>query len=287
MIENQRNVEFLTFSGGEEHVQIKQDNSVSATYDFNVELHSSENIMRFFMCLEALNEEFRLREVIGNVNVKMHYLPYARQDRHCAPGQAFSLKVFLHLLREMVFICENINFLFNVLDVHSNVAKELAEQLNLNINFISQLDYIRANYELNNYFKENVDLIVCPDKGAYKKSDEISSEYNISLLECFKTRDPKTGYISNIEFLCSKTDLANKIKGKRLVIPDDICDGGMTFILLAKELRKYEPKSIDLLVSHGIFSKGIEPLKEYIDDVYAINCMNEDLRTTHYYRVES
>ena len=38
---------------------------------------------------------------------------------------------------------------------------------------------------------------------------------------------------------------------------DDLCDGGATFILLAKELLSKGAKEVHLFVSHGIFSRGL------------------------------
>jgi len=43
-----------------------------------------------------------------------------------------------------------------------------------------------------------------------------------------------------------------------LLIVDDICDGGGTFTLLAKAICEVKPDcNIDLVVSHGIFSRGL------------------------------
>lgn len=52
------------------------------------------------------------------------------------------------------------------------------------------------------------------------------------------------------------------LNDKNILIVDDICDGGATFMLLTKDLYKRGAKSINLFVTHGIFSKGLKPLKE-------------------------
>ncbi|RYF48025.1 MAG: phosphoribosyltransferase [Cytophagaceae bacterium] len=59
-----------------------------------------------------------------------------------------------------------------------------------------------------------------------------------------------------------------RLGGFESLIVDDICDGGGTFIGLAAELRKLNPERISLAVSHGIFSKGIDPLTNWLDHVY-------------------
>ena len=53
--------------------------------------------------------------------------------------------------------------------------------------------------------------------------------------------------------------------GRNCLIVDDICDGGGTFIPLAKKLKNAGAKTVTLYVTHGIFSKGLDPLKEHID----------------------
>lgn len=54
-----------------------------------------------------------------------------------------------------------------------------------------------------------------------------------------------------------------------LVVVDDICDGGRTFVELAKAIREAGyTKELRLCVTHGIFSAGLQPLECY-DKIYA------------------
>ncbi|MAX71916.1 MAG: hypothetical protein CMC76_12600 [Flavobacteriaceae bacterium] len=58
------------------------------------------------------------------------------------------------------------------------------------------------------------------------------------------------------------------LQGKDCLIVDDICDGGGTFIGLAKELKKHNAGNLYLAVSHGIFSKGLEELNQYFTKIF-------------------
>ena len=78
-------IEFLTFSDGAEHVQLDPDDTYTSM-DLHVNLNSSQNIMRFFLLLEAVHKIQEEDGHICNLTVSMPYVPYARQDRHCAPG---------------------------------------------------------------------------------------------------------------------------------------------------------------------------------------------------------
>ena len=65
-------------------------------------------------------------------------------------------------------------------------------------------------------------------------------------------------------------------KDVKFVIVDDICDGGRTFTEIAKAIRDQLPNAkIYLIVTHGIFSAGEEPLKEYFEHVYTTNSVKE------------
>jgi ribose-phosphate pyrophosphokinase len=58
----------------------------------------------------------------------------------------------------------------------------------------------------------------------------------------------------------------------KYVIVDDICDGGRTFIELAKVIiAQNQEAKIYLVVTHGIFSAGFSELTNYFDGIYTTN----------------
>jgi ribose-phosphate pyrophosphokinase len=64
---------------------------------------------------------------------------------------------------------------------------------------------------------------------------------------------------------------------KDLFIVDDICDGGGTFINIARIIKENEQFKgrIYLIVTHGIFSRGFEDLAEYFNGIYTTNSISE------------
>jgi ribose-phosphate pyrophosphokinase len=77
----------------------------------------------------------------------------------------------------------------------------------------------------------------------------------------------KTGNILHTEI--PVLDQHNDLK---YIIIDDICDGGRTFVELAKAIKAGRPTAkIYLIVTHGIFSAGYDQLSEYVDRVYTTN----------------
>lgn len=65
------------------------------------------------------------------------------------------------------------------------------------------------------------------------------------------------------------------VKDKNLLIIDDICDGGGTFIQLAEKLKGLGAAKIGLFVTHGIFSKGYKDLNKWFDKIYSCDTYRE------------
>lgn len=119
--------------------------------------------------------------------------------------------------------------------------------------------------ENNNFY------LISPDAGSNKKIYDLAKSigYDGEIIRCDKLRDIPTGQI--IETIVYKNDLG----GKDAIIVDDICDGGKTFIELAKVLKEKNVGKIYLVVTHGIFSAGFDSLGEYFDGIYCTNSVKD------------
>ena len=107
----------LIFSGGEVHVNCNLLGRRDAEGIIVARLQSSDDIMELLLLTDALREQG-----FDHIDLFMPYIPYARQDRYCAGGDAFSLKVFAGLVNSRDF-AEVI-----VLDPHSDVATALIDR---------------------------------------------------------------------------------------------------------------------------------------------------------------
>ena len=70
-----------------------------------------------------------------------------------------------------------------------------------------------------------------------------------------------------LHLMNSPEEVFGDVTGKSVLIADDICDGGRTFIELAKVLKERGAAHIHLHVTHGIFSKGKAVFEGLIDTV--------------------
>ena len=184
--------------------------------------------------------------------VHIDFLPYGRQDKDISNMSTFGLSTFMRMLA-----CMRIGGVVTV-DVHSDVAKTTA--IREGLNFISVFPYA----EISNAIKASESEVLCfPDKGAMARYHR---HFDQPAVYCEKVRDQLTSEILSLE-LKSEID----ITGKNVIIIDDICDGGRTFIEVTKLLRSKTVGRVTLYVSHGIFSKGTKILLDSgIDMLYTL-----------------
>jgi ribose-phosphate pyrophosphokinase len=245
----------FTFKGGEEHIEIDKTNdntSVIITHRIN----SSSALMRVILANDALR-----RLGYREVHLYIPYLPYARQDRVMVEGEPLSIRVFADLINACKFDS------VTVLDPHSDVGPALIDRIIVDTNH----EFVEESFESlvkKQGHRSSEIAVISPDAGAYKKiyktCEKIQHRFSGTIISANKVRNLKTGVIQSLTF---DGDVANKV----CVIIDDICDGGRTFIELAKQLKSQGAKRVYLIVTHGIFSYGVEPLKEHLDGVFSTN----------------
>jgi len=194
-----------------------------------------------------------------NLVLLVNYFPYGRQDRVCNTGEPHSLKVIATLINSCGF-----NRVY-VVDPHSDVIEALLD----NVEIIT-MDHIVFAAD-GGPFTE-CDAYVSPDGGAYKKVSKAGQVLGKPIIRADKIRDTMTGALSDFEVYI------DDLTGNEVVILDDICDGGGTFIGLAKKLREKGAAKVTLYVTHGMFTKGVKILLESIDEVwcYQYNGPDED-----------
>lgn len=221
------------FSGGELHVNFEPPAGCfwdSAT--IYAQILDANGILALLSIKEILDSQ----KLDCNISLKMLYIPYARQDRRCATGDAMSLKVFTRLINSLNF------YKVFVADPHSDVATNLIDNV---VEQFSQADIVRR------VASREGKTLVAPDFGATKKIEKVSNKFKLPVIQGFKTRNTSTGELSGFGYY-------GDVTGKDLLIVDDICDGGGTFLGLAKELYKGGASSVELCVTHGIFSNGVD-----------------------------
>jgi ribose-phosphate pyrophosphokinase len=211
-------------------------------------IQNSNDVMELVLAKDALERFDRTP-----IRLVLPYVPYARQDRACNPGESFSLKAFARVINSLGF--DEVV----VIDPHSDVTAAVFDRVTVK----TQLDVVNSYRELVVRVLRGVTL-VSPDVGANKKTATLAKYFgHARFIRADKLRDLATGEILETIVYC------DDLKGQDVMIVDDICDGGRTFIELAKALRAKNAGKVLLYVTHGMFTKGTKVLyNSGIDEIW-------------------
>lgn len=264
--------ESFIFNGGEIQVKIDKVNILEAlgrqqfkNIDIKANITKPHELMKLTLIKDALDNIFTFWAKKPSYQLNMPYVPYARQDRVMQPGEALSIKVLANIINMLKFDVVHIT------DPHSDVTPALINNVDVipqDLAFWWTVDGNKDFRKAFNYAEKKA--IVSPDAGASKKAFKIAEKLGVeTFCTGTKHRDVKTGEITHTSVDTGGADLT----GYTVLIPDDICDGGRTFVELAKVLKeKHGVKSVILYVTHGIFANGIKYLHDNgIDAVFSYN----------------
>lgn len=192
-----------------------------------------------------------------DITLFMPYIPNARQDRVKMNEDVFTLKYFAEFINSLNFAK------VVVIDPHSSVSEALFD----NIEVLSPGKYIdKALVDI--YTQTNNESLMAfyPDEGAMKRYALGSPmKYAFGI----KRRNWGNGKIVGLDVAGD----VDAIKGKNIIIIDDISSRGGTFYHSAKKLKELGANKIYLYVTHcektilegEVFSSGL------IEKVYTTN----------------
>lgn len=173
------------------------------------------------------------------------YLPAARADR----GTPFGAKVYANMINaagldEVV-----------VFDPHSPVAPSLVQNVRIVYSAEVLAEVLREAGEADSYR-----AVLAPDKGAVERASKAADALGLPLFTATKTRDFDTGKLTSFE-------VPQLPRSGRILVVDDICDGGGTFRGLATAAGIGRDR-LGLWVSHGIFSGAAGELTGHFAQIF-------------------
>ncbi|WP_109483283.1 ribose-phosphate diphosphokinase [Paraburkholderia sp. C35] len=247
----------LRFPGGEMHVTVAS-NVLADELQIAAHLPDSDAVMTLLMVTDALRRAY----MGAPMALVMPYVPYARQDRVANIGEALSAKVFCDLINAQRYSRVTIQ------DPHSDVVAALLDRVVID----DPLPALRRALEK----AGTRPALVAPDAGARKRVLKLAKQLELDVVFADKMRDTRTGAITG-------TQVQGDLPDTPLLVVDDICDGGRTFTELADALRERQiaqgiDRELYLYVTHGIFSKGLDPLLARFAAVFARNNWTRDPR---------
>lgn len=197
-------------------------------------------------CLWSLARQLKNRYPDKKFILTIPYIPHARQDRRVS-GKLFTLKYFAELINKMDF------YKVYVLDPHSDVSLALIDRVDLM--FTTFVPVAREDVK-SKYGKFRT---MYPDAGAAKRYASLEGVENPIIGD---KRRGENGRVSSFELLNFEDGT------ETVLIRDDICSYGGTFVAAAKALKERGVKNVALLITHceNNITKG--EVFDWIDDVY-------------------
>jgi ribose-phosphate pyrophosphokinase len=181
------------------------------------------------------------------------YLPFARADRRFVDGDCYGLGVFAKIINAL-------DAPVVTLDVHSHKSHEEFRNL-VDVAALPLIGEAVTQFAAQQKAKHLT--VLFPDAGAGKRYvlPARIGDVHIQVLQCLKKRDPVTGKLKDFQVPEQSEFLSKEGLPSAVLIVDDICDGGGTFIGIADALKDYG-LHLGLYVTHGIFAKGLSNLQQ-------------------------
>jgi ribose-phosphate pyrophosphokinase len=251
------------FPGGEIHFKLK---NVIVTDNLHIitNLNTAEDIIFLLIVTDTIKKDCTYTKL----TLKIPYMPYQQADRNFSSGECFSLKTITNLINSMKF---DKVYIF---DPHSDVTPALIDNCVVIDNteyIIKVLRDLHFKKHIESNLTQNIDdlVIVSPDAGAYKKIFKLCENIGFKgeIVTCSKSRNHDTGVLT---IQVPKFD-----EYKSVLIIDDICLAGNTFLNIRKEIPN---EKVFLAVSHGIFNDNIDKLQEAFDGIYSTNSRGDEIK---------
>ena len=166
--------------------------------------------------------------------LNLPYVPNARMDRVKNSEEVFTLKAFADTINWLGF--EEVR----ISNPHSTVSEALFDRVVVDFECV----YGDVKYILQTSLNK-IDVIFFPDEGACKRYSDLLAPLGLPVAFGIKKRDWKTGKILGI-------DIAgyDELKGKNILMVDDICSYGGTFYYSALKLKELGANDISCYVTH-------------------------------------
>lgn len=257
------------FPDGQQSIELTGDGrgNFSFLQGMDVKISSRMNSFKDLELIICANQALR-NHGVNSVSLHIPYLLGARSDRQFTAGGVNYLKqVICPIINSQKFDS------VVVLDPHSDVTEACLDNF-VKADNTTIVRHALTDIDNRNDARERV-VLVSPDAGSLKKIYHVAETFDIDKIAiAAKHRDVRTGKITHTEV--PNLPISLREEEMKYVIIDDICDGGRTFIELAKAIREQRPTAqIYLIVTHGIFSAGFLELSKYVTKIYCSNSYSD------------
>ncbi len=222
-------VQFSRYSDGEFQPSFEESIRGARIFIIGSTNPSSENLMEMLLMLDAAK-----RASARHITAVMPYFGWARQDRKDKPRVPIAAKLVAKML-ETAGATRIIT-----MDLHADQIQGFFEK---------PVDHLFASTLFLPYLKGlNLDnlCIASPDMGGSKRAYAYSKALECDVVICYKQR-AKANVISHME-------LIGDVKGKNVVLADDMVDTAGTLTRAADLMMERGAESVRAVTTHGLLS---------------------------------
>jgi len=183
--------------------------------------------------LQILSIISEVKKISSKIYAIMPYMGYARQDRQFLNGEIATMSVVAKML-QAAGAKKAI-----VVDIHSKTALRHFKIPTENVSAIPELAKYLKKLKLKN------PIVVSPDTGGSLRAKKFADILKSDFITLKKSRNRKTGKVS---IQSTKAD----VKGKDLIIVDDIISTGGSVVKATQFLKKQKCKRVFVVCTHGL-----------------------------------
>ena len=183
--------------------------------------------------LQILSIISEVKKISSKIYAIMPYMGYARQDRQFLNGEIATMSVVAKML-QAAGAKKAI-----VVDIHSKTALRHIKIPTENVSAIPELAKYLKKLKLKN------PIVVSPDTGGSLRAKKFADILKSDFITLKKSRNRKTGKVS---IQSTKAD----VKGKDLIIVDDIVSTGGSVVKATQFLKKQKCKRVFVVCTHGL-----------------------------------
>jgi len=189
--------------------------------------------------LQVLSIISQVRKASSKIYAIIPYMGYARQDRQFLSGEVVTMSIIAKMIQAA--------------DAKKVVAVDIHSKTALN-HFKIPKENVSAIPELAKYFRKmklKNALVVSPDMGGSLRAKKFADLLNIDFIALKKSRNRNTG---KVQIHSSKAD----VRGKDLILVDDIISTGGSIIKAAQFLKRQKCKRLFVACTHGLLVEDAE-----------------------------
>lgn len=223
------NLVITHFADGEFSVSFEESIRGKDVFLVQSTFPNSDNLMELLLMIDAAK-----RASAHSIIAVCPYFGWARQDRKDKPRVSIGAKLVADLLS-----VAGIDRLITM-DLHADQIQGF---------FDVPVDHLYASMVMLPYIQSlNLEdlVIATPDVGGSKRASLFSKKLEVPLVLCNKTRE-RANVVGSMQVI-------GDVKGKNVVIIDDMVDTGGTITMAADVMKKAGAKSVRAIASHCVMS---------------------------------